>query len=70
MMLLFNTLQRGNCVRVATSFETQNMLVTQPRPQGFSVKKWVGRAFSRPTHFFKGKALGTRLASDPEIVGH
>jgi len=29
--------------------------VTQPRPQGFSLKKWVG-------HFFKGKALGTSLA--------
>ena len=26
----------------------------QPRPQGFSLQKWVGR-------FFKGKALGTRL---------
>ena len=26
----------------------------QPRPQGFSLKKWVGP-------FFKGKALGTRL---------
>ena len=30
--------------------------VYQPRPQGFSLKKWAG-----PTHFFKGKALGTRL---------
>ena len=30
----------------------------QPRPQGFSVKKWVGRPF------FKGKALGTRLRGD------
>ena len=28
----------------------------QPRPQGFSLKKWV------PHLFFKGKALGTRLA--------
>ena len=28
----------------------------QPRPQGFSLKKWVG-----PHPFFKGKALGTRL---------
>ena len=28
----------------------------QPRPQGFSLKKWVG-----PNPFFKGKALGTRL---------
>ena len=27
----------------------------QPRPQGFSLKKWVGHPF------FKGKALGTRL---------
>ena len=26
----------------------------QPRPQSFSLKKWVGP-------FFKGKALGTRL---------
>ena len=29
----------------------------QPRPQGFSLKKWVG-----PHPFFEGKALGTRLA--------
>ena len=29
---------------------------TQPRPQGFSLKKWVG-----PHPFFEGKALGTRL---------
>ena len=28
----------------------------QPRPQGFSLKKWV-----EPHPFFKGKALGTRL---------
>ena len=29
----------------------------QPRPQGFSLKKWVG-----PPHpFFEGKSLGTRL---------
>ena len=27
----------------------------QPRPQGFSLKN------GRPTHFFEGKALGTRL---------
>ena len=31
----------------------------QPRPQGFSLKKWVGR--EKPHPFFKGKALGTRL---------
>ena len=37
MMLLFDTLQRGNCVRVASSFETQNMLVTQ--------KLWVIKRF-------------------------
>ena len=30
----------------------------QPRPQGFSLKKMGG-----PNQFFKGKALGTRLAS-------
>ena len=30
---------------------------SQPRPQGFSLKKWVGR----PTHVFEGKALGTKL---------
>ena len=29
----------------------------QPRPQGFSLKNWV-----LPHPFFKGKALGTRLA--------
>ena len=27
--------------------------IKQPRPQGFSLKKWVGR-----NPFFKGKALG------------
>ena len=30
----------------------------QPRPQGFSLKKWVGwekGAFSRPTHFLREK---------------
>ena len=32
---------------------------TQPRPQGFSLKKWVGR--EKPHPFFKGKTLGTRL---------
>ena len=31
----------------------------QPRPQGFSLKKWVGRHH----RFFNGKALGTRLLS-------
>ena len=31
---------------------------TQPRPQGFSLKKWVGP-------FFEGKALGTRLLATP-----
>ena len=30
--------------------------LTQPRPQGISLKKWVS-----PHPFFKGKALGTRL---------
>ena len=34
----------------------------QPRPQGFSLKKWVG-----PHPFFKGKALGTRLLWDIPI---
>ena len=32
----------------------------QPRPQGFSLKKWV--ELFPPHPFFKGKALGTRLA--------
>ena len=27
----------------------------QPRPQGFSLKKWVGR---RPTHFLREKPWG------------
>ena len=31
----------------------------QPRPQGFSLQKWVG--LFPPYPFFKGKALGTRL---------
>ena len=33
----------------------------QPRPQGFSLKKWVGREkapFSRPTHFLREKPWG------------
>ena len=30
----------------------------QPRPQGFSLKKW-----GRPHPFFEGKALGTRLVN-------
>ena len=34
----------------------------QPRPQGFYLKKWVGR--EKPHPFFKGKALGTRLVQD------
>ena len=34
----------------------------QPRPQGFSLKKLVGkRSLFLPHPFFKGKALGTRL---------
>ena len=47
------------CYRDQISFLSifKNVEGTQPRPQGFSLKKWVGR----PTHFFKGKALGTRL---------
>ena len=32
----------------------------RPRPQGFSLKKWVG-----PHPFFEGKALGTRLSLPP-----
>ena len=32
------------------------VLITQPRPQGFSLKKWVW-----PHPFFEGKTLGTRL---------
>ena len=35
------------------------MYFDQPRPQGFSLKKWVA-----PHPFFKGKALGTRLYFD------
>ena len=35
--------------------------LSQPRPQGFSLKKWVG--LFPPHPFFKGKALGTRLVS-------
>ena len=31
--------------------------IFQPRPQGFSLKKWVGRE----NPFFEGKALGTKL---------
>ena len=37
----------------------------QPRPQGFSLKKWVG-----PHPFFKGKALGTRLGKRVEYLGY
>ena len=35
-------------------FAKKFLLRKQPRPQGFSLKKWVGP-------FFEGKALGTRL---------
>ena len=36
--------------------------VNQPRPQGFSFKKWVGQEKGPfPDQFFKGKALRTRL---------
>ena len=35
----------------------------QPRRQGFSLKKWVGRPF------FKGKALGTRLEKNKPPSG-
>ena len=35
-------------------------LSIQPRPQGFSLKKWVGPGKGP---FFEGKALGTRLLS-------
>ena len=31
----------------------------KPRPQGFPLKKWVGRVTR--FFFFKGKAVGTRL---------
>ena len=34
---------------------------SQPRPQGFSLKKWVGWAGVAPHPFFEGKALWTRL---------
>ena len=35
-------------------------VATQPRPQGFSLKRWVGRekAFSRPTHFLRENPWG------------
>ena len=38
-------------------------LFFQPRRQGFSLKKWVGRPF------FKGKALGTRLEKNKPPSG-
>ena len=37
-------------------FPSHKHVQKQPRPQGFSLKKWVA-----PHPFFKGKALGTRL---------
>ena len=40
------------------------MMIVQPRPQGFSLKKWVGR---HP--FFEGKALGTRLYDSDDDAG-
>ena len=44
------------------------LLETQPRPQSFSLKKWVGREKLFPPHpFFKGKALGTRLLETENI---
>ena len=61
----------------------QIVMQTQPRPQGFSLKKWE-KAFSRPSHFlrekkwlgggkglfpfFKGKALGKRLDANPLYI--
>ena len=44
----FDSLIHGNGMLQGTSY-------FQPRPQGFSLKKWVGR---------EGKALGTRLLFD------
>ena len=39
-------------------FERQ-ILFNQPRPQGFSLKKWVGsRPFPGPTHFLREKPWG------------
>ena len=37
----------------------------QPRPQGFSLTKWVGR--EKPHPFFKGKALGTRVVNREKV---
>ena len=50
--LFFRFYVKGVCAR-----ERRAAARRQPRPQGFSLKKWVG-----PHPFFEGKALGTRLA--------
>ena len=39
----------NSCVLIQDGF--------QPRPQGFSLKKWVGR-HTRPTHFLREKPWG------------
>ena len=39
-------------------------MLNQPRPQGFSLKKWVG-----PHPVFEGKALGTRLMLNSNCRG-
>ena len=38
----------------------KNLKKAQPRPQGFSLKKWVGpgKAFPGPTHFLREKPWG------------
>ena len=48
--------------------------LSQPRPQGFSLKKWMGRqwGFSRPTHFLREKPWGRRcpFRAEPPRIGH
>ena len=61
------TLLQWDGVRELTKIFHANITYTssgQPRPQGFFLKKWVGRSI----HFFKGKALGTRLVVGDEKV--
>ena len=51
------------CVHNTTSMRVFSVFLfvclVQPRPQGFSLKKWVGLFLPHP--FFEGKALGMRL---------
>ena len=51
-------------VKITEIVQVPIVCYTQPRPQGFSVKKWVGR----PTHFLREKPWGRGCAAQPFLV--